>query len=201
MMIQKWQRSPLQVGIIGLGAGTLAAYAKPDDHYVFFELNPQVIELAKSQFTYLRRPNVEIIHGDGRLTLGRDPRTFDLIIVDAFSGGAIPTHLLTREAAQIYVQHLKPDGVVGIHISNSVVDLEPAVLKLAESQGMSSILVATAADETSARSPAIWALMCRSDTLLHDPAIDKIARPLRARSGQHLWTDDYSNLFQLLRTR
>jgi spermidine synthase len=199
MLLQKLNASPLQVAVIGLGAGSLAAYSKPEDHYVFFELNPQVIELAKREFTYLQRPNVEVVQGDGRLMLQRDPRKFDVVIVDAFSGDAIPTHLLTQEAAQIYVRHLMPNGVLGIHISNLVVDLEPAVFKLAESQGMSSILVAAPADEPTARSPSVWALMSKSSETLRDPALDKIARPLRTRAGQRLWTDDYSNLFQLLK--
>jgi spermidine synthase len=199
LAIQNLQRGPAQVAIIGLGTGTLAAYAKPDDHYVFYELNPQVIELAEREFTYLHRPNVEIVQGDGRLALQYDPRKFDVIIVDAFSGDAIPTHLLTREAARIYIQHLLPDGIVGIHISNSVIDLEPAVLKLAESEAMASILVATQADEATARSPATWVLMSRSSQRLRDPELDKVARPLRARPAQRLWTDDYSNLFQLLK--
>jgi predicted membrane-bound spermidine synthase len=198
-LLQKLNASPLQVGVIGLGAGSLATYSKPGDHYVFFELNPQVIELARREFTYLQRPNVEVIEGDGRLTLARDPRKFDVIIVDAFSGDAIPTHLLTREAAEIYARHLTPNGVVAIHISNLVLDLEPAVFKLAESQGMSSILVATSGDDSTARSPAIWALMSKSVEALHDPTLDKIARPLHAPAGQRLWTDDYSNLFQLLK--
>src|SRR6185436_1781275 len=142
---------------------------------------------------------VEVVQGDGRLMLQRDPRKFDVIIVDAFSGDAIPTHLLTQEAVQIYVRHLMPNGVLGIHISNLVVDLEPAVFKLAESQGMSSILVAAPADEPTARSPSVWALMSKSIETLRDPALDKIARPLRTRVGQRLWTDDYSNLFQLLK--
>jgi protein-L-isoaspartate O-methyltransferase len=199
-VLQNLPPGQAQVGIIGLGAGTLAAYARPGDQYVFYELNPQVIELARREFTFLQRPNVEVIQGDGRLALQRDPRSFDVIVVDAFSGDAIPTHLLTREAIRIYAQHLKPGGIIGIHISNSVIDLEPAVLKVAESEAMFSIVAATSGDDRAGRSPAIWALLSSSQERLHTPELDQIARPLRARPGQRPWTDDYNNLFQLLKT-
>ncbi|MEQ1946819.1 MAG: fused MFS/spermidine synthase [Bryobacteraceae bacterium] len=200
MALEELRRGTQNVGVIGLGAGTLAAYSKPGDHYVFYELNPQVIQEARSEFTYLNTPGVEILEGDGRLVLEKDPRRFDVLVIDAFSGDAIPTHLLTEEALRIYLQHLAPEGILAFHISNSVVDLESPVRKLAEAARLSSVLVATPGDESLHRSAAIWALMSRSGERLHGPSVDKIGRPLRARPDQRVWTDDYSNLFQLLKT-
>ena len=201
MALDHLRRGPQTVGVIGLGAGTLAAYALPGDHYVFYELNPQVIGLARSEFTYLSKPGVEVIEGDGRLALERDTRMFDVIVLDAFSGDAIPTHLLTQEAVAIYLRHLKPDGVLAMHISNSVLDLEPTVQKLAESAGLVSEMIHTGGDPKSDRSEAYWALMARSAPRLDGPKARAAARPLHSITRLRVWTDDYSNLFELLKTQ
>ncbi len=195
---------PQSVAIVGLGAGSLAVYAQPGDHFVFYELNPQVIDLALHEFTYLRqsRPEIvepEIVQGDGRLALAREQRHFDMLLVDAFSGDAIPTHLLTQEAVQIYLRHLTPDGILGFHISNSVLNLESPVAKLAEGFGLAAILLHTPPDRKIDRSEAIWVVMARSADRLRRPSLDSIARPLTSWPGQRIWTDDYSNLFQLLK--
>jgi len=167
---------------------------------VFYELNPQVIDLARREFTYLNTPGVEVVEGDGRLAMERDTRMFDFVLVDAFSGDAIPTHLLTSEAVQIYLRHLNPDGILGMHISNSVLDLESPVAKLAQAAGLSAVLIHTPADRRVDRSEAIWVIMARAAERLQHPSIEKAGRPVSARAGQRLWTDDYSNLFQLLKT-
>jgi hypothetical protein len=190
---------PQSVAIVGLGAGSLAVYAQPGDHFVFYELNPQVIDLALHEFTYLKRPGPEIVEGDGRLALAREQRHFDMLFVDAFSGDAIPTHLLTREAVQIYLRHLNPNGILGFHISNSVLNLESPVAKLAEDSGLAAVLLHTPPDSKIDRSEAIWVLMARSAERLRHPSVDSIARPLTSWPGQRIWTDDYSNLFQLLK--
>jgi hypothetical protein len=193
------RRGPQSVGLIGLGAGTLAAYAQPGDHYVFYELNPQVIELARREFTYVNVPQVEILEGDGRLALESDTRMYDVLVLDAFSGDSIPTHLLTREAMRIYLRHLASDGILAIHISNSVLDLEPAVSNLAGDAGLAAIVVHTPGDPQLDRSEAIWALMSRQAERLKNSTLDQIDRPIRASLRHRLWTDDYSNLFQLLK--
>jgi hypothetical protein len=187
------RRGPQAVGVIGLGAGTVAAYAKPGDRWVFYELNPQVIELARRDFTFLNS-NIETAEGDGRLSLARDQRSFDVLLIDAFSGDAIPTHLLTQEAMQLYLQHLKPEGILGMHISNSVLDLAGVTAKLAESSGLSAVLVHTPSDDSLRRSEAIWVLMSRSAERLGN-----IGQPLKSPTGQRLWTDDYSDLFRCLK--
>jgi len=193
------RKGPQSAGLIGLGAGTLAAYLKPGDHYTYYELNPQVIDLARREFTYLNVPGVEVIEGDGRLALAKDTRSFDVMVLDAFSGDSIPTHLLTRQAIGLYLNHLRPEGILAIHISNAVLDLESPVAKLAQDAGLSALLVQTPADEKIARSEATWVLMSRTPLSLENPELKKVARPLRAKPGQRLWTDDYSNLFQLLK--
>ncbi len=197
--LEELRRGSQSVGLIGLGAGTLAAYAQPGDHYVFYELNPQVIDLARREFTYVGIPEVEIVEGDGRLALGNEARIYDVLVLDAFSGDSIPTHLLTREAMRTYLSHLAPDGILAMHISNSVLDLEPPVARLAEDAGLAALLVHTPGDAQMDRSEAIWALMSRHSERLRNSSLDQVARPMRVSSGRRLWTDDYSNLFQLLK--
>ncbi|HLX45553.1 MAG TPA: fused MFS/spermidine synthase [Bryobacteraceae bacterium] len=197
--LEALRRGPESVALIGLGAGTLAAYAKPGDHFIFYELNPQVIDLARREFTYVHAPEVEIVEGDGRLALAEDPHVYDVLVLDAFSGDSIPTHLLTREAVQIYLRHLNPDGILAMHISNSVLDLESPVAGLAQNAGLDALLVHTPGDPKIDRSEAIWALMSRDPQRLRHPQLDQIARPIHAQPGRRLWTDDYSNIFQLLK--
>ena len=123
-------KGPLRVGLIGLGAGTLAAYGRNGDYYHFYDINPLVVWLAKMQFTFLKdcKARVEISLGDARLSLEREPpQDFDVLAVDAFSGDSIPVHLLTREAFALYFYHLKPDGVLAVHVSNKHLDLKPVV--------------------------------------------------------------------------
>jgi hypothetical protein len=192
-------KSPLKAGIIGLGTGALASYTKPGDLYVFYELNPQVIELARREFTFLSRPGVEVVEGDGRLGLERDQRTFDVLVVDAFSGDAVPVHLLTAEAMEVYWRRLQPDGMLVMHISNTVLDLEPAVQKLAENAGLSAVMVHAGADPSIQRIESKWALIAKTPERLRSVSLDKLGRKLNARSEQRLWTDDYSNLFELVR--
>lgn len=121
---------PMNVGVIGLGAGTLATYARPIDKYTFYEINPAVLKIAETEFTFLKfclAPK-EIVMGDARLSMETGPsRQFDVLAVDAFSGDAIPVHLLTREANALYWRHLKPDGILAVHVSNRHLSLAPAV--------------------------------------------------------------------------
>jgi hypothetical protein len=147
---------PMRVGIVGLGAGTLAAYGRPGDAYRFYEINPAVIELAQRalapadpslRFTYLAacRADVEIVLGDARLQLAReleaDPagHKFDILVLDAFDSGAVPVHLLTQEAFALYDTHLQPDGVLAVHISNKYLDLGPVVASAAQALDFQSV--------------------------------------------------------------
>src|SRR3972149_2130446 len=133
-----------RLGMVGLGAGTLAAYGKPGDVVRFYEINPQVVNIARTRFHYLgdSRAKVEVALGDARLSLEREPpQRFDVLAIDAFSGDAIPTHLLSAEAMDVYVRHLKPDGVIVFHVTNRYLDLAPVVARIAASRGLRAGLI------------------------------------------------------------
>ncbi|MBM3774297.1 MAG: hypothetical protein FJW37_03955 [Acidobacteria bacterium] len=196
------ERPNLRVGVIGLGTGTLAAYGRPGDHYRFYELNPLVLEIARSQFTFLEdsKASVEVALGDGRLSLEREaPQNFDLLALDAFSSDAIPVHLLTREAFELYFRHLKPGGVLAAHVSNKYLDLAPVVEVLAKAAGAGAVVIDTRGDEQKASFAATWVLVSRRPEFLRHartaPGAATAASPRKLR----LWTDDYSNLLRILR--
>jgi SAM-dependent methyltransferase len=196
------ERGPLRVGVIGLGPGTLATYGRPGDHYTFYEINPLVIQLAKTEFSFLSdcQAEINIVQGDARLTLERQPvQGFDLLAVDAFSGDAIPVHLLTREAFAIYFRHLKPDGVVAVNVSNRYVNLQPVVRRAAESLGKQAVAIVNAEDEQRAISRATWVLVAGRGAFFDRDFIDQASTPPRPIAGLRVWTDDYSNLLQVLR--
>lgn len=136
------------MGVIGLGVGTIATYAEPGDRFRLYEINPQVEQLARVYFTYLADCEGEesVILGDARISLERElsesgSEKFDALFVDAFSGDSIPIHLLTREAFALYFQHLKPDGVLAVHITNLHLDLSDPVRNLAKQFGWSAFRV------------------------------------------------------------
>jgi hypothetical protein len=191
---------PRRIGVIGLGAGTLAAYGRPGDVIRFYELNPTVVGIARREFTFLgdSAAHVEIALGDARLNLEREsPRDFDLIVVDAFSSDAIPVHLLTHEALELYLRHLKREGLVAFHVSNHYLDLEPVVQRLAQASGLVTRLVdAEVTDQFNA--PSSWVLVSRTSATLDLPGIASVARRI-APNSTRLWTDDFSDLLEFLR--
>ena len=193
---------PKRVGVIGLGAGTLAAYGKAGDTFRFYEINPQVVGIAKGWFTFLKQSPAksEIILGDARLSLESEPtQQFDVLLVDAFSGDAIPVHLLTKEAFALYFRHLKPDGILAVHTSNTYLDLAPVVKLLADDADYPTRLISSQENAPALVSAADWVLVTRNQSFLNVPETfegsEKIVLPLNA----HLWTDDYNNLFEVLR--
>ncbi len=191
-----------RVGIVGLGPGTLAAYGRPGDHYRFYELNPLVIRMAGEQFTYLRDcpAKVEVVEGDARLSLEReDGQQFDVLAVDAFSGDSIPVHMLTREAFQIYLRHLKPEGVLAIHVSNRFMDLTEVVARIAADLGRASLAVVSPGDKDEQTLMATWILVTLDREFLSSPAFGPGGRQIPLTGGSRLWTDDYSNLLQVLK--
>jgi hypothetical protein len=193
--IEATRRPGMRVGVIGLGAGTLAVYARPGDHYRFYEINPEVARLAREQFTFLRdcEARTEVLVGDGRLVLADESeQNYDVLVVDAFSGDSIPVHLLTQEAFELYARHLRPDGILALHISNTHLDLRPVVARLAQSLGRPAYLVENPGDPKSEVSVAVWALVPMAGRSLS-------GRLISDTHGQPLWTDDYSNLVRVLR--
>ena len=192
---------PLRVGVIGLGAGTLAAYGTPGDLYRFYDINPAVIAIAKRDFTYLAdsEAHVETPLGDARLTLEREPPAdLDILAVDAFSSDAIPVHLITSEALALYARHLRPGGVVAFHVTNRFLDLVPVVAGIAAANGMDAVWIH---DEgtTSLASRSDWVLVSTNRALLASPRIADAASPIDAHANWRVWTDDFNDLFQVLR--
>lgn len=201
LAIENCRRSGERVGVIGLGVGTLASYGQPGDYYRFYEINPLVIEVAGREFSYLKDcpARVDVMLGDARLSLEREPnQNFDVLAVDAFSSDSIPVHLLTREAFQLYFRHLKPEGVLAVHISNTHLDLAPVVQSLAAALHQEALLFDTEDDEQEVYG-ATWVLLAGQKEVLKRPAFQDAGTPLKPRPGLRLWTDDYSNLFQILK--
>jgi predicted methyltransferase len=203
------RQSPLRIGLVGLGVGTLAAYGKAGDSFQFYEINTNVTRLAQQHFTFLSHcpSTVDIIHGDARLVLESEtPQDFDLLVLDAFSGDAIPTHLLTREAMQSYVRHLRPNGLIAIHISNLHFDLRRVTDALAVANNLHAITMETTPviDSRTGTQSLIdpgsrWVLLARDAELLNRPRYEEIAvRDSLPADRRVLWTDDFSNLIEVL---
>jgi SAM-dependent methyltransferase len=190
------------MGVIGLGTGTLAAYGRAGDSIRFYDINPLVVDIARNRFTYISDSpaHIEISLGDARLSLQQEaPQRFDLLVVDAFSGDAIPVHLLTEEAFQVYWKHLKPDGVLAVHVSNRYLDLAPVVAAAAQNSGEYVRLVENDDDDKLGVFESSYVLVTnRADFFTH-PLLEKVATLIRVPPGTRRWTDDYSNLWQALK--
>ncbi len=202
--LQKLQpEGPMNVGVIGLGSGTLTTYARANDRYRVYDINPLVLRIAETQFTYLRdclAPH-DVVLGDARLSLESEPpQHFDVLAVDAFSGDAIPVHLLTREAYRLYWRHLKPDGVLAVHVSNRYLTLGPAVALGAAESGKTARMLSYEADDRNAteESDSDWVLVSSRKGFFDAPEL-KSAHKIDPIPGLRPWTDDYSNLYRILR--
>lgn len=191
---------PHRVGVLGLGAGTMAAFGREGDSYRFYEINPAVPILARSEFTFIpdSPARKEIVMGDGRLSLEREaPQGFDVLMMDAFSGDSIPVHLVTREAFIQYYRHLKPGGVIVIHISNKYLDLEPVLARVAESLQRPAIVVES--DDSGDCFGTTYVLFANDPAVFERPEFSGSARPAKTKAKVGIWTDDYSNLFHILK--
>ena len=195
------ERPGNRVGVIGLGTGTIASYGRQGDTYRFYDINPQVVTVAKRDFTYLSDSGarIEVALGDARLNLEREPaQGFDVLAVDAFSSDSIPVHLITREALAVYLRHMKPDGIVAFHVSNRFLNLVPVVARLAEENGAQAVLVDEESEED--RTTSTWVLVSRDQKALERPEIVEAgASEPETRDDWRTWTDDYSNLVQILK--
>ncbi|MEK6594153.1 MAG: fused MFS/spermidine synthase [Pseudomonadota bacterium] len=198
--------APRRVGIIGLGAGAIAAYARKGDVFRFYEIDPQVAAVAMMEFTFLKDSpaQMEIALGDGRLTLEREPaQQFDVLAIDAFSGDSIPMHLITREAMATYVRHLKPGGVMVFQATNRFVNIAPVIERLAAVSGLTAVLVsdfpqgAGGADYWLANTDQI--IVTGNTELLQADSIQAVAEPLPPRPEFRVWTDDFYNLLKILK--
>ncbi len=194
--------SPKRVGLVGLGIGTLAAYGQPGDTFRFYEINRQIIDISQSLFFYLRasQAQVQIVEGDARLSLERDSSgPFDVLALDAFSGDAIPVHLLTEEALALYKKHLKPQGVIAFHVSNDFLDLAPVVQQLGVATGFQAVLVRSHANDDDLILAADWVLVTNNRSILDNPTVRLLSMPIATRPGLRRWTDDYNDLLQILK--
>lgn len=207
----KWHpRRPagLRIGAVGLGAGTVATYAEPGDLVHFFEIDGDVLELAREHFTYLddaeqRGADVEVSLGDARLVLEdalreAGPMDLDVLVLDAFSSDAVPVHLLTREAFRVYERHLAAGGVLAVHVSNKYLDLAPVVRGAAAELGKEAVSIQSRRDRALGREASEWIVVAEEEFLAL-PAVTEASRtwPADARAPR-VWTDDFSSLFPLL---
>ncbi|MBN2136701.1 MAG: hypothetical protein JW720_02735 [Sedimentisphaerales bacterium] len=199
--------SRMTVGLVGLGAGTLAAYGRPGDNYKIYEINPAVVELATEPYSYFSfiddsKANIEIVLGDARISMEREePQKFDILAIDAFCGDTPPVHLLTAEAFAIYLRHMNPTGVIAIHISNRYLDFRPVVYKLARQFQLEATCISSSGDNETSYD-ADWMLLTRDKGFLRNKNITEAAAPdmpKEALRNIRIWTDDYTNLYQLLR--
>ena len=193
--------TPWRVGILGLGAGALAAYGQPGDVFRIYEINPLVLDLAQSEFTYLKDTpaHVEVALGDGRLTLEREEgAAFDLLVMDAFSGDSVPVHLITEEAFAIYFRHLKPGGMLAVNISNRYLDLQPVMERAARRFGKRALVFNyTPTDGDDFCSASGWVILLERGAKLPDALAAGVE--LKPRAKFRLWTDDFSNMFSILK--
>jgi spermidine synthase len=201
------EKGPKRLGVVGLGTGSLAAYGAAGDYVRIYEINPAVERLARESFSYLARcpAKLDVIMGDARLMMERElalgkTQSLDLLALDAFSSDAIPVHLLTREAFGIYLKHLKPDGVIAIHISNRYLDLQPVVERLAQEFGLGVACISDEPIDEAWLYSTTWMLVSRDRSLLR---AQKIAAATETTKSNHpkgiLWTDDKTDLYSILK--
>ncbi|MGZ5080102.1 MAG: spermidine synthase [Usitatibacter sp.] len=195
-----FEGQPIKVGIIGLGAGSIAVYADADDTYRFYDINPAVVRIANTWFTYLKDSpgTMQVVLGDARLSLEREPpQNFDVLAVDAFSGDSIPVHLITVEAFTEYLRHLKPQGVIAFHVSNRFLDLKPVLLAIAEKHGLEYAYLHESGDDGGTTSD--WVVLTRNKPFILRKEIVEATEPVAPRPDWRLWTDDYNNLVQVFK--
>lgn len=203
LAVQLFHPKDQRVGVVGLGAGTLAGYAEAGDYFKLYEINPQVIDIAMRYFYYLpdakAKAKVETALGDARLTLEREPpQNFDILAIDAFSSDAIPVHLITREAMKVYLRNVKPDGAIAFHVTNRYLQLAPVVKQLADEVGYEAVLV-TDDPQEHWLSRTDWVIVTKNRNFIDDPDVKAKRANIVPIAGLKPWTDDFNNLFQILK--
>jgi SAM-dependent methyltransferase len=192
-----------RIGILGLGCGTLAAYGRAGDTLRIYEINPLVLDIARSQFTYLNDTpaKVEVAQGDGRLVLESEPdQQFDVLVMDAFSGDSVPVHLITREAFQTYFRHLKPGGILAVNITNLYLNLEPVMERAGNAFGKIALVYHYEPPEDDPTCfTCRWTLMMSPSAMNAHPELRAHAKELRPERPFRMWTDDFSNIFSILK--
>ena len=206
LAINNLPQTPRRLGLVGLGTGTLAAYARGGDYLRIYEINPDVEQLARKHFKYLDycQGKVDIVMGDARLMMEREvaagnTQKFDLLALDAFSSDAIPVHLLTREAFQTYLRQIRDDGVIAVHISNRYLDLRPVVERLAAEFGLSTVCISEDSEANWWVYATTWVLVSRDKTFLAAKDIAAAADTAAGTKAGPLWTDDFASLYAILK--
>lgn len=192
---------PRRVAVVGLGVGTLATYGNAEDVIRFYEINPDVITLAEQQFTYLSKSpaQIDMILGDARLSMeNEEPQNYDIMAIDAFSSDSIPVHLMTKEAVELFLSHLKPDGILAFHVSNRYLNLPPVVKKLADEFELPFVVVTAEDDDDEWVSASTWILLARDSAVLEHPEITAAATDDYEDFDVRLWTDQFSNLMEVI---
>ncbi|PYP81051.1 MAG: hypothetical protein DMD35_03185 [Gemmatimonadetes bacterium] len=193
---------PRRIGVIGLGAGSVAVYGNPGDTIRFYEINRAVEDIARSSFTFLSDSPAftQVVLGDARVSLTAEPpQRYDVLIVDAFSGDAVPAHLLTVQALEVYRRHLAPGGIIAFNVSNDFLALAPVLEQLARHAGMQAVRVIDHQDLARHVFDSEWVLVTANAEFLANPAIVRARLPIDVPAGLRLWTDDYSSLFPLIK--
>ena len=196
------QQGPLRVGVVGLGVGTLASYGRAGDSYRLYDIDPLVVDLARREFSFLARSKAkqEMVIGDARLMLENEPaQGFDVLALDAFSGDSVPIHLLTREAFAQYFRHLKPNGVLAVHVTNRFLDLAPVVATAAQSFGRHARMVASEGNRARLTFSSDWVLVSADERFFADPLLKDAAKTIAVPKGFRVWRDDYSSVFAVLK--
>ena len=203
----KQDAGPVKLGFVGLGVGTLSAYGHAGDTMRFYELDPDVLVLAKSQFSYLNSSpaTIEYVIGDARLSLERElastgPQSYDLLAIDAFSSDSIPVHLITQQAIDLYFHHLKSDGILAVHISNRFLDLKPVLANIAQANGLTARLVTDSPPDESTASVTDWVLLARSPKVFEGKHLAQVVEPIEPNPRFSLWTDQFNNLIDVLKS-
>jgi len=199
--------TPLRIGVIGLGCGTLAAYGRPGDSIRFYEIDPEVLRVSEEFFSYRAdcQATVDVVLGDASIELARElaagtPQGFDVLAVDAFSSDSIPMHLLTKQAVDLFRKHLRPDGLLCFHISNRYLDLTPVMVGVAEATGCKCAFIYSESDVASGTLPATWAIVTQNAVFLAAPEVQRHIVPWDSQGREPIvWTNDYGSLWHVLK--
>lgn len=197
----------VRLGFVGLGVGTLSAYGRAGDTVRFYELDPDVLALAKSQFSYLSSSSatIEYVIGDARLSMERElvagsPQSYDVLAIDAFSSDSIPVHLITAEATELFFKHLKPNGILAFHISNRFLDLKPVLANISQAAGLTARLVTDSPSGESSASVTDWVLIARSPEVFENERLIEVVESIEPNPHFSLWTDQFNNLIDVLKS-
>jgi spermidine synthase len=197
-------KGPRRVGVIGLGAGTLAAYGREGDVFRFYDINPLVERIARNVFFYVRdsKAQIDVVPGDARVSLEAErPQQYDVLVIDAFSGDAIPVHLITSQAVELYRRHLKPNGIIAFHVSNKFLNLVPVVEQQAQHAGLESAFIASPDDDDNGVYTSDWVLVTANDEFLSRKEVSDAISASTDIAGLRLWTDDYNSVLPILKWR